>query len=130
MPRPLKLDRAGKLKLSEADVVRQVTDYLEIRGWRGLKQGYGEIWRDGKPVEWVGEEGMPDRQFIRYKGGQYAEIIWAEFKRPKCKGDSGGRLRPKQSEWLMVETARGGLCVVVDSLDQFAEWYRENIGGK
>jgi len=127
MPRATKLDRAGKLKLSEADVARQVTDFLEFRGWRGLKTGYGEIHRDGAVVERVGEEGMPDRQFLRYKIAVYAEVIWAEFKRPKCAGDFGGRLRKAQREWLFYEAARGAACVVVDDLGQFQKWYMANF---
>ena len=128
MPKVLKLDRAGKLKLSEADVVLQVEDWLKAHRWEILRTGYGEIYRDGRPVAWVGEVGMPDAQARRWKGGNYCEVIWLEYKRPKCAGYRGGILGPAQRLWLAAETARGGLCVVVDNLDQFKAWYRQHIG--
>lgn len=128
MPQALQLDKAGKLKLSEADVVRQVEDFLFHRGWRIYKTGYGEITRDGRVVDTVGEEGMPDKCAVRYNSGRYCELIWLEFKRPKCKGDSGGKLRKSQVTWMAIERARGALCLVPDSIETFMAWYRAEIG--
>lgn len=124
----LRIDREGKLKLSEADVVRQIKDFLYARGWRILVTGYGQIQREGGVVAVVGEKGMPDRQAIRYKTGGYAEVIWLEFKRPPSAGDPGGRLSDKQVAWIENERLRGGLCFVPDNLDEFLVWYLDTIG--
>lgn len=128
MARGLRVDKAGKLKLSEADVVRQIEDFLYARGWRIFVTGYGQIQRQGGVVAVVGEKGMPDRQAIRYKTGGYAEVIWLEFKRPPSAGDSGGRLSDGQIQWIRRERELGGLCFVPDNLDEFLVWYRDTIG--
>lgn len=125
MPRQLKLDGAGKLKLRESDVVKQVEDFLQAHGWRAFKTGYGEIRRGERVVGTVGEEYMPDRLFVRYKTGSYAELIWCELKRPRCKGDSGGKLSKGQRGWLADERLRGATCMVVDSLVDFMGWYKK-----
>ena len=130
MPRPLKLDGAGKLKLSEADVVKQVEDFLTAHGWRAFNTGYGEIRRGERVVGTVGEEYMPDRQYVRYKTGHYAELLWIEFKRGKSKGDSGGRLSKGQRKWIAEERLRGATCLVVDSLVEFRDFYRREFGNR
>lgn len=128
MPQALQLDKAGRLKLSEADVVRQVCDFLQARGWRIFRTGYGEIRTMERIVDTVGEIGMPDFLAVRYKTGCYCELIWMEFKRPKSKGDTGGRLRKSQVSWIALERALGATVVVVDSLVDFMGWYRRNVG--
>jgi hypothetical protein len=128
MARGLRLDKDGKLKLSEADVIRQIEDFLDAHGWRVFVMGYGEIERGGRVVAVVGEEFMPDRQAIRYKTGAFAEVIWLEFKRPPSAGDPGGRLSAGQKRWIEREQKRGAACFVPDNLEEFQVWYRETIG--
>ena len=128
MPKPFKLDKSGRLKLRESDVVQQVSDFLQCHGWREYPTGYGEVRRGERVVATVGEEGMADRQYIRYGAGHYAEVLWVEYKRPKSAGDSGGRLRKVQREWIAGERLRGATCLVVDSLVEFQKWYRKEIG--
>lgn len=128
MARALRIDKDGKLKLSEADMFRQVEDFLRAHGWRVFVTGYGEIHRGGRVVAVVGEEYMPDRLCIRYGAGSYAEVMWLEGKRPKSKGDSGGKLSDGQRNWLRDEVARGATCFVPDNLPGFQEWYRQTIG--
>lgn len=131
MPRALKLDKAGKLKLSEDDVVRQVCDFLEAHGWQIYRRGYGAVLNEeGVQVGTVGEVGESDYEAIRFKSGVYAEVMFLEFKRPKCKGDSGGRLRKEQRDWITLQRLRGATCLVVDDLLQFREFYRKEIGSR
>ncbi len=79
MTAALKLDKHGKLRLSEADVTRQVCDFLEAEGWRGVRMNVGGMsyraitkktgWAGGDVVDRYvafGEPGMPDWLFIRY----------------------------------------------------------------
>lgn len=128
MARGLRVDDSGKLRLTEAQVFVQIEDFLRAHGWRVFKVGYGEIHRGGRVVEVVGEKGMPDRLCMRYGAGSYAEVIWLEGKRPKSKGDSGGRMSDEQRDWIRDETVRGATCYVPSSLDGFLEWYRQTIG--
>jgi len=130
MAQGLQLDKAGKLKLSERDVVRQVEDFLHHHGWRIFATGYGELVRDDRVVATVGEEGMPDRLAVRYGSSPRCELIWMEFKRPKSKGDSGGKLRKSQVTWMAMERSRGALCLVSDSIENFMAWYRAEIGAR
>lgn len=128
MARGLRVDNGGQLKLSEAEMFVQVEGFLQAHGWRVIKVGYGEIHRGGRVVGTVGEVGMPDRLCIRYGAGSYAEVIWLEGKRSKSKGDSGGRIREKQKEWIAAEERRGATVHVPRSLEGFQAWYRETIG--
>lgn len=128
MAREFRIDAAGRLKLLEGDVVRQVTEFLENERWIVKKTGYGEVWRSGRAVGRYGEKGQSDTQCVRYLGAFSAQIFYIEFKRPKSKGDSGGKLRPRQREWLDLERSRGAVCIVVDDLEKFKDWYRkENL---
>ena len=128
MARALRIDKEGKLRLTEAEMFGQVEDFLQAHGWRIFKMGYGEIHRGGRVVGTVGEVGMPDRLCIRYGAGSYAEVIWLEGKRAKSKGDSGGRLRDKQLNWIDNEMRLGATICVPRDLDSFAAWSRETIG--
>ncbi len=120
MPRnSLRIDKTGKLLLSEADVVRQCIDWLEIHGWRCIRTGYGAIHRDGKAVEHYGEEGMPDYLAIFYTDhGASALVVWIEFKRPGGRGCKKGTLSKLQRVWRDVERERGAIVLIIDALDQ------------
>lgn len=120
MPRnSLRIDKSGKLLLSEADVVRQCIDWLEIHGWRCIRTGYGAIHRNGKAVEHYGEEGMPDYLAIFYTDhGAAALVVWIEFKRPGGTGARKGTLSKLQRVWRDVERQRGAIVWVIDSLEQ------------
>ena len=130
MARALKIDKAGKLKLSESDVVKQVTDFASAHGWRVFETGYGEIRKDGRLVATVGEEYMPDRLFVRYKTGSYAEVLWVEFKRPKSADQAGGKLSKGQRQWISEESMIGATCLVIDSLADFTDFYRREFGNR
>jgi hypothetical protein len=120
MPRPLRLDRRGRLVLSEADVARKVSDWMQLHGWREFVTGYGEI-RDGeRVVARVGEVGMPDRLYIQYSDGF---LVWVELKRAK-----GGRHSIAQKNWIRDERIRGAEVWSIRSLDELKEKLKEVFG--
>lgn len=120
MPRSsIRIDKAGRLVLSESEVQRQCIDWLQIHGWRCIRTGYGAIHRNGRAVEHYGEEGMPDYLAIFYTDIPHAaQVIWIEFKRPGGNGSRGGTLSKLQRIWRDVERARGATVLVIDSLEQ------------
>lgn len=147
MTTALKLDKKGKPRLSEADVTKQVCDFLSYEGWRSVRMNVGGAtyrtltnetgWDSGGEVvdRYVqfGEPGQPDWLFIRY-GRQnrdfsharpwirYAEkLLWIEFKAPGKKPSAG------QIDWHEAERARGALVMVVDNYEVFRDWYRGAI---
>lgn len=125
---PLRLDRRGRLMLSERDVQQQISDWMQLHGWREFATGYGEIKRGDRLVATVGEVGMPDRLFVRYKAAGYCELAWVELKRPEGVGHRGGRLRKAQKDWIRDETLRGAVVLVIDSLDELIERIASHFG--
>lgn len=108
MPKPN--DRNTKpLKIAERDITRTCREYLELRGWRPVRINAGAF----------GKSGMPDFLFVHYRRGT---CFWCEFKRP------GGRLGPKQVEWIAAEKQRGALVIVCDGYDGLVRWYEEQFG--
>jgi very-short-patch-repair endonuclease len=115
----IRLDKSGKIRLSEADVQRQCVDLMESHGWRMIRTGYGEIHRNGRRVECYGEIGMPDYLAIYYTDyGAAAKVVWIEFKRPKARGVRGGKRSADQTLWRDVERKRGAIVLQIDSLEQ------------
>lgn len=139
---PLKVDRVGKLKVSEADIEKTCTDLLELDGWRSFKmeQNFSE-----RKVKVTGEKGMPDHLYIR-SGLTYwliehagldtndittyavlagSQVMWIEYKSAK------GLLATHQRLWHETERRRGALVLVagVDfpaSIEGFQSWYRSS----
>lgn len=125
----IKLDKEGKLRLSEADVTEQVCQFLGAEGWRGYRMNVGGM--ENTPGNYVrfGETGVPDWLFIRYgaaptamdNAAQYrvrADVLWIEMKAPNKKPE------PHQLAWHEAERARGALVKVVDHFETFRDWYR------
>lgn len=123
----IKLDRSGKLRLSEADVTQQVCDFLAAEGWRGVRMNVGVATNlaTGRQVAFH-ERGMPDWVFLLYWGSdrmmmnveQTADVLWIEFKA------SGKKAAAHQLAWHEAERARGALVKVVDHYETFRDWYR------
>jgi hypothetical protein len=141
----VKLDKSGKLLVTEADIERTCTEWLALDGWRCLKTD---------PVsrpEWgkgFGEKGMADCLYIRYydhwdstrpasagnpngvspQRGYPAscapvELIWIEWK------SKTGRAAAHQLEWQAREVCRGAMVLCAgrtfpQSIEGFQEWYR------
>ena len=127
MTTAFKIGRDGKLRLSEADVTRQVCDFLQSECWRGVRMNVGVATNlaTGKQVAFH-ERGMPDWLFIRYWQDDrrvlnmepFADLMWCEMKAP------GKKPGAHQLAWHEAERARGALVVVVDNYEVFRDWYR------
>ncbi len=88
------------VKITEADIRRQVRDYLRIKGWFVFYHlaGLGSF------------PGLPDLQAVR--GGR---TVYIELKRP------GGKQRPSQIEFQADLEAAGGeyiLCRGIEDLEE------------
>ena len=117
-------------RLREIDIQRQITDWLALDGWRGLRTDPCSDKARGKGF---GELGMADYLYIRYSEPptptlllrSHAQVLWVEHKRP------GGEPTPHQWTWHRAERARGALTAIAGrgcdfdgSLDDFIRWYR------
>lgn len=101
------------VKIKERDVTKTVRDYMEYRGWRGVRLNAGPF----------GKKGQPDFLFLRYVAGSLkAAAVWVEFKSPL------GRLSPEQTAWIDEERRRGATCIVVRDFEEFERWYEKNVG--
>ena len=121
------------LKLSEADIEKQITSFLALDGWRALKTNPCSDKARGKGF---GEVGMADVLYIRYGSRIRAfpwsslsvedaadQVMWIEHK----SGDK--KATQHQREWHAAERWRGALVVVANEdfkadLESFQEWYR------
>jgi hypothetical protein len=124
------------MKLTEAQIEKQCSDFLALDGWRSLKTDpcSNKEWGKG-----FGEKGMADHLYLRYwnKGDPrgpvhgfrtrvydpQAEVLWIEWKRP------GGKAAPHQRVWIEAERARGALVLLAGedfsaTFDGFVSWYR------
>lgn len=132
---------APAIRLTEAQLERQVCDYLASDGWivRKMEQNYNERKR-----KVVGERGMADRLCIRYawtgcnKSGEFegwhredAQVLWIEFKRAiyTKRFTKAEKARIEQQAWHALERKRGALTLIAGedfqpTIDGFAEWYR------
>ena len=118
-----------RLKISEADVQQAVVLMLELDGWRAIRTDPVSDKSRGKGF---GEVGMPDYLFIRYQcvamlkdthevidvDPPCCQVLWVEFKAP------GKSCETHQLDWHLEERLRGALVTVVDSVDDFREWYK------
>lgn len=116
----------------EAHVTKQVSDYLEAKGWRKIRMQ--RIVAKGQGgFRATGEAGMADMLFLRYRHGT-KRILWIEFKSPsdkrKCVCDnriSVGLSIPcpicRQAQWRVREIERGAAVWVVSDFDYFVAEY-------
>jgi len=120
-------------KLLESDIQRQISEFLELDGWRALRTDPCSDRARGKGF---GEVGMADHLYIRYpttefqmeyglSRGSFCQVLWIEHKRPD------GRASDKQKQWHMAERARGALTLIAGedfepSLDGFLAWYHHS----
>lgn len=122
---------ATRPKLLEKHIQQQISDLLQLDGWRYLRM---EMDFFGKKA---GERGMADALYIRYDHARsgcdlqgclmrrHCEVLWIEHKRPK------GKNKDHQKAWQRAERARGALVWVAGedfepSLEGFKKEYRES----
>lgn len=113
------------MKLTEADIARQVDDFMAIRNWRIIKtHSHDAPTKSGARVP--PERGMPDRLCLWYPEGDYNRSVikhlWVEFKAP------GKKLSADQEKWIECERLNGALVAVVDDIDIFMAWYAAEFG--
>jgi len=127
----LKVDKQGRLKVSEADIERTCTELLELDGWRSFKmeENFSE-----RKMKRTGEKGMPDRLYLRYNWAYefrvtyrrvIADVLWIEWKA------NGGKPSLAQRNWIAAETKRGAMVLLAGtnfpaSIEGFKEWYRNS----
>lgn len=155
MTTAIKIDKKGKLRLSEADVTEQVCDFMVAEGWRHIRHNVGgayssqavtallklldslERWTPllGKAIYRVrrsfvefGEPGMPDSQFLKYRTKtQGGWTRGATYVVWIELKSHGKKPKPHQLSWHEAERARGALVKVVDHFETFRDWYRETF---
>ena len=97
------------MKLTEAQLERQCSDFLALDGWRGLRT---DPCSDRRRAKGFGEIGMADHLYIRYVAVSAAyvaagcDVMWIEYKRP------GQHATPQQQRWHLAERARGALTLI------------------
>lgn len=121
--------------IKEADVLRSVKQFFNLRGWRVYRMTAGGMTNPAGRYIPVGEDGVPDILCLYYLPSGRAFVLWCEVKSPhdrrKC------RCRPlsdklcntcRQDQWQKLEEQRGGMVIRVSDLRELERWYGENYG--
>jgi hypothetical protein len=109
MRQRIKLDKDGKIKLSETQIKKQIKSYLKqigVRYWWHLS-GVGCY------------PNLPD-----IEGSYQGKHFFIETKIPT------GRLSFGQAEFLKWASDEGYYCCVPHSFDEFLEWWEKECGNK
>ena len=127
MIRPPILDPArlaGTPRVTEAQLSKQVKDFLEIDGWRVFRM---EPLSNVIQKRYSAELGCPDLLALRYGGKRLVsviyhaknegDILWLEIKR------RGKKPAKHQAEWHAKERALGAEVWVCDDFDEFRSKY-------
>ena len=111
----------SRSKELEREVTKKVKQYLELRGWRGVR-----MQRTVVPGQFqTSEPGCADFVFLNYdrnRSTDYCRVLWIEFKAKT------GHLGPKQVEWIAREKSRGAMVEVVDDAEEFRIFYEKTFG--
>jgi len=115
-------DRHAPGGLLEADVTKQIKDFMRWRGWRPVR-----FQRTIVPGQFqTGEPGVPDFQFIRYLHTGFpglAVLCWVEMKRA-----TRGRLQEHQIAWRDREHALGAIVLKASNIKDFEAEYERLFG--
>lgn len=105
------------MKLSEAQVTKQIIDFLRAEGWRCIRLQSGLFQRPMSGVRIrIGEPGMPDWLVMKQRCPLYAAFL-------EIKG-TGKTSRPDQVAWRTAAQKDGFTCEVFDNFETFLEFYR------
>ena len=114
-----------KLPLTEAEVSKQISDYMKFRGWRRVRNQVMGATNlvTGRYIP-AGEPGMPDLLFLRYIADEPFRVcaVWIEVKR------KGAKLRPVQEKWHREEQLSGAIVKTFDCYEDFEQWYASALG--
>jgi len=96
-----------KLHVTEKHVVEACVQFLQVKGYRPIRQNTGQFkTKDGRYIT-IGEPGMPDYAIPQFM---------VEFKRP------GGRLSEIQKERIFELSVNGVMTAVVESVEELEAW--------
>lgn len=122
------------MKLSERAVTKQVTDFLEYRGWRAIRMQSALVKGELHTFR-VGEVGIPDYLFLHYLEGKGVSLaLWIEFKQPRDRDRCSCKIGSKlcrycgQFNWRAREKLRGATVWKVKQFEPFELAYREAYG--
>ncbi len=118
--------RPPSVKLSEADVTKQVTDFLRYRKWTLIRLNSGLFnTKDGKRTYQIGEKGQADWLALKPLPmlGEILGVVNVIFIEMKA---TGKKPNAEQERWLWVKREEGFRATWVDSLDSFIEWYESS----
>lgn len=119
----------------EKHVVKQISDFMELRGWRRFRNSVGKAMGFTGGVVSFGEVGMPDLRFAMYFAEPMGASlnIWVEVKRPgavdTCRCAVGDKVcrTCHQKKWRRDERLRKAVVVRVDNLVDFETWYNSKF---
>jgi hypothetical protein len=122
----LALNKDGSLKLLEADVCKQIVDYLGTVGFQCIRTPTTRIKYPSGKWGMVFEEGFADYICVRPREMGQADFFYAELKRPKASTEKEHRTR--QAEWERVKSIQGFLVYRAkdsepDQLEAFKAWF-------
>jgi hypothetical protein len=109
-------------KLLEADVTKQIKDFMEWRQWRPVRMQRTVI----PGAFQTGEPGIADYLFIRYLHTEFAGLAvtcWVEMKR-----QHRGKMGDDQIKWRDREKKRGAIVLKANDLRDFERKYEELFG--
>ena len=118
-----RLRAPNKIRLSEADVVRQCSDYLRAKGYWVHRNPVGKYQAPSGHWATFGPPGIPDYLAIHHRHPAF----FIEYKRPRGYRQSQGKLRPTQVlQFAVIRDDYGLHAVKIDSLEALIEFLQEH----
>ncbi len=107
---PLKQTGSGsRLKVTEADIRRQIVDYLEIKGWLVIPNIAGKLFvGDGA----ITHPGIADLTALRA-----GRTVWIEVKRPGTKKNRPGTQKESQKVFQRQVEHAGGEYILAFGIE-------------
>lgn len=120
----LSLDKHGRLKVSEADVVKAITQLAAFRGWLAIQTPAEAFLPSGRRVV---NSGFGDLVLVHPS----RPAMFVEAKRPNALTTPARR--KKQEAWQQDMQQRGYIAYrcpdgCADPVNHFREWYRSCFG--
>lgn len=127
MARALAVDKHGKLKISEADIVKAVCDLLALRGWMAIQTPAEAFLPSGRRVV---NAGFSDYVFVRPNTYGAAHVIFAEFKRPNAATSAPRKAKQEKNQQELEQ--RGYLAYrcpdgCPSPVQHFLDWYEQEF---
>jgi hypothetical protein len=125
----LALNKDGSLKLLEADVSKQIVDYLAANGFECIRTPSTRIQYPSGKWGRIFEAAFADYICVRPRMWGQADFFYAELKRPNASTEK--KHKTKQAEWERDKTAQGFLVYRAadnepDQLEAFKRWFKRH----